>query len=114
MLAFTKLLHDSGVQIVAGTDGLAGFQLPHELELYVDAGIPAPAVLQLATLGAARVMKHDNELGSIDPGKLADLIIIDGDPTTDIHALRRVTSVIKDGLLFDPREIESAIGMAGR
>src|SRR5437867_610501 len=114
MLAFTKLLHDSGVQIVAGTDGLAGFQLPHELELYVDAGIPAPAVLQLATLGAARVMKHDNELGSIDVGKLADLIIIDGDPTTDIHALRRVTSVIKDGLLFDPREIESAIGMAGR
>ncbi|HEY8134178.1 MAG TPA: amidohydrolase family protein [Thermoanaerobaculia bacterium] len=114
MLAFTKLLHDSGVPIVAGTDGLAGFQLPRELELYVDAGIPAPAVLQLATLGAAQVMKHDNELGSIDAGKLADLIIIDGDPTTDIHALRRVTSVIKGGVLFDPREIESAIGMAGR
>ena len=84
MLAFTKLLYDSGIQIVAGTDGLAGFQLPRELDLYVDAGIPAPAVLQLATLGAARVMKHDNELGSIEAGKLADLIIIDGNPATDI------------------------------
>ncbi|HEX9493556.1 MAG TPA: amidohydrolase family protein, partial [Thermoanaerobaculia bacterium] len=114
MLQFTKLLYDSGVRIVGGTDGMGGYQLPHELELYVDAGIPAPAVLQIATIGAARVMKHDGEIGSIEPGKLADVILIDGNPAADIHALRKVALVIRGGTVFDPREIESALGMAGR
>jgi hypothetical protein len=114
MLEFTKLLYDSGVRIVAGTDGMAGYQLPRELELYVDAGIPAPAVLQIATIGAARVMKHDGESGSIEPGKLADLILIDGNPSANIHALRNVSMVIRGGGMFDPREIERAIGMTAR
>jgi amidohydrolase family protein len=114
MQQFTKLLYDSGVQIVAGTDGLAGYQLPRELELYVDAGIPAPAVLQIATIGAARVMKHDSEIGSIEPGKLADVILIDGNPAADIHALRNVTMVIRGGVMFDPREIERVIGVTAR
>jgi amidohydrolase family protein len=112
MLEFTKLLRDSGVRIVAGTDGMAGFQLARELELYNDAGIPAPEVLQIATIGAAKVMKHDAELGSIEKGKLADLLIIDGDPSADIHAIRNVDTVIKGGTVFDPREIGSAIGMS--
>ena len=114
MLEFTKLLRDSGVRIVAGTDGLAGYQLARELELYVDAGIPAPEVLQIATIGAARVMKHDAELGSIEPGKFADLVIIDGNPAADIHAIRKVVTVIKGGTIFEPREIENAIGMVSR
>ena len=111
MLDFTKLLYDSGIRIVAGTDGMAGFELRRELELYVEAGIPAPAVLQLATLGAARVMKHDQEIGSIEAGKLADLIIVDGNPAVDIHTLRNVITVIKGGTVFDAREVQSAIGM---
>jgi hypothetical protein len=114
MLDFAKLLYDSDVTIVGGTDGMAGFDLARELELYVDAGIPAPRVLQLATLGAARVMKHDAQLGSIQPGKLADLVIIDGDPTVNIHDLRNVVTVIKDGNVFDSREVERAIGMVPR
>ena len=73
--------------------------------------IPAPVVLQTATIGAARVMKHDAELGSIEPGKLADLVIIDGDPTTDIRAIRHVETVIRGGTIFEAREIEKAIGM---
>jgi hypothetical protein len=56
---------------------------------------PAPKVLQIATLGAACVMKHDGQLGSIAPGKLADLVIIDGNPTVNIHDLRNVITVIK-------------------
>ena len=114
MLDFARLLNDSGVTIVAGTDGMAGFDLARELELYVDAGIPAPRVLQIATLGAARVMKHDAQLGSIQPGKLADLVIIDGDPTVNIHDLRNVVTVIKDGNVFDSREVQRAIGMVPR
>jgi hypothetical protein len=114
MLQFTKLLYDSGVQIVAGTDGMAGYQLPRELELYVEAGIPAPKVLQIATIGAARVMKHDSEIGSIEPGKLADVILIDGNPAANIHDLRKVTMVIRGGVMFDPKEIERVIGVTPR
>ena len=114
MLDFAKLLYDSGVTIVGGTDGMPGFDLARELELYVDAGIPAPKVLQIATLGAARVMKHDGQVGSIEPGKLADLVIIDGDPTVNIHDLRNVVTVIKDGNVFDSREVQRAIGMVPR
>jgi amidohydrolase family protein len=112
MLQFTKLLYDSGVRIVGGTDGMAGYQLARELELYVDAGIPAPAALQIATIRAARVMQHDTEIGSIEPGKLADVILIDGNPAADIHALRKVTMVIRGGVMFDPREIERVIGVS--
>ncbi|HET9766971.1 MAG TPA: amidohydrolase family protein, partial [Thermoanaerobaculia bacterium] len=81
------VLHRAGVRIVAGTDAFAGFALHRELELYVDAGIPAADVLRIATLGAAEVMGKDGELGSLQPGKLADLALVPGDPTRDIGAL---------------------------
>jgi imidazolonepropionase-like amidohydrolase len=82
---------------------MAGFTLDRELELYVEAGIPPAEVLRIATLGAARVMKDDDQLGSIAPGKLADLVIVDGDPSANISDLRRVVTVIKDGKLYDPK-----------
>src|SRR5215470_4268383 len=92
----TKIMYDAGIPIVAGTDGFAGFALHRELELYVQAGIPAPKVLQIATLGGARVMKRDSELGSIATGKLADVILVDGDPSERISDVRRVQTVVKD------------------
>jgi hypothetical protein len=114
MMQFVKLLRDSGVRLVIGTDGPAGYQLARELELFVDAGIPAPEVLQMATIGAARVMNHDRETGSVEPGKVADVIIVDGDPTTNIHSIRNVATVIKGGAIFDAREIEMAVGISDR
>ena len=111
MLKMTKAFYDAGIPIVAGTDGLAGFTLQRELELYVKAGIPAPKVLQLATLGAARVMKHDQELGSIAPGKLADLVLVDGDPTTNISDIRKVEMVVKDGVVYKTEDLYKAIGV---
>jgi imidazolonepropionase-like amidohydrolase len=111
MLEMTKALYDAGVPLVAGTDGFAGFALQRELELDVAAGIPAPAVLQLATLGAARVMKRDSELGSIAPGKLADLILIDGDPATRIGDIRRVETVIKGGVMYPTSKLCEAVGI---
>jgi len=114
VLRLVRALYDAGVPIVAGTDAMAGFALHRELELYVQAGIPAPEVLRIATLGAATVMHRDDRLGSIAPGKLADLVIVDGDPTTNISDVRRVRTVVKDGKVMDAGAVAAAIGVASR
>ena len=111
LIKLVGLLHKAGVTIVAGTDALAGFVLHRELELYAEAGIAAPDILRLATLGSAKVMKKDKELGSIAPGKLADLVLVDGDPAARISDIRRVVLTVKDGVMFDPAEIDRALGV---
>jgi hypothetical protein len=110
MLKMTKAFYDAGIPIVAGTDSLAGFTLPRELELYEAAGIPSPKVLQLATLGAARVMKQDQERGSIEVGKLADVILVDGNPATHVGDVRKVKTVIKDGIVYQTADLDRAVG----
>lgn len=109
-----KRLHDSGIRIVPGTDGMAGFELAHELETYVDAGLAPSEVLYLATLGSARVMKRDSDLGSIAPGKLADLVLIDGDPTRNISDVRKVDWVMKGGVIYDPDALARSVGVKPR
>lgn len=111
MQNLVKTLHDAGVTIVAGTDGAAGFNLHRELELYVDSGLAAPEVLRIATLGAARVMKRDQDLGSIAPGKLADMVLVDGDPVARISDVRRVVLTVKDGTTYDPNAIWATLGV---
>jgi imidazolonepropionase-like amidohydrolase len=111
MLKMAKTFYDAGIPLVAGSDGLAGFTLHRELELYTQAGIPAPKVLQLATLGAARLMKRDQELGSIAPDKLADVVLVDGDPTANISDIRKVELVVKDGVLYKTADLYRAIGV---
>jgi imidazolonepropionase-like amidohydrolase len=105
------MVHEAGVQVVAGTDAFPGVSYHRELELYVDAGIPAPEVLRIATLGAARVAKRDRELGTVAPGKLADVILVDGDPTQRIGDIRNVTLVVKDGVIYEPRRLYGSIGV---
>jgi imidazolonepropionase-like amidohydrolase len=111
MLAVTKALYDAGIPIVAGTDYYAGIALHRELELYEKAGIPAAKVLQLATLGAARVVKRDAEIGSIAAGKLADVILVDGNPAQHVSDVRRVKTVVKDGIVFQVADLDHAIGV---
>ena len=111
MEKMVKALHDAGVTIVAGTDAMAGLALDRELELYVESGIPAPEVLRIATLGAAQVMKRDRELGSVAPGKLADLILVDGDPAARIADIRRVVLTVKDGVVYDPAALWQEVGV---
>jgi imidazolonepropionase-like amidohydrolase len=106
-----KKLYDNGVTVVAGTDQGSGYALHRELEIYNEAGIPAAEVLRMATLTAAQVMKRENELGSIAPGKLADMILVDGDPTTNISDIRKVDAVIKAGDLIYPKELYPMIGV---
>ncbi len=81
MLSLIKALYDAGVTIIPGTDSLAGYMLHHELELYVRAGIAPAEVLRMATLTPALVMGVDKDRGVIAAGKLADLILVDGDPS---------------------------------
>jgi imidazolonepropionase-like amidohydrolase len=114
MQRLLKALYDAGVTIIPGTDSESGYMLIHELELYTRAGIPAPEVLRMATLTSAHVIGVDYERGVIAPGKLADMILVDGDPARDIADLRKVTTVIKGGTLYDPLRIEQALGIAPR
>lgn len=111
MVQLVHEMYAAGVPIEAGTDSLAGFALQRELELDVQAGIPAPEVLKLATLGAARIMKRDGDLGSIREGKLADLAVIEGDPTADISVVRHAALVMKDGVIYRPDELYRELGV---
>lgn len=114
MLRLLKALYDAGVTIIPGTDALAGYTLHHELELYVRAGIPATEVLRMSTLTPALVMGVNKDRGVIAPGKLADMILVDGDPTKNIRDINKIATVIKDGKVYDPAAIEKALGIAPR
>jgi imidazolonepropionase-like amidohydrolase len=111
MVKLVGLLYKAGIPIEAGTDSLAGFTLHRELELDVQAGIPPAEVLKLATLGAARIMKKDADLGSISAGKLADVVLINGNPETNISDVRRTALVMKDGVLYHPAELYAELGI---
>lgn len=104
-------LHINGVTILPGTDAMPGFALHKELENYVRAGIPANEVLQLATITSAKNTSMDDTLGSIEKGKLADLILVDGNPSEDISDIRRVVLTIKDGKVFNPKSLYEALGI---
>jgi len=114
MLRLLKALYDAGVTIIPGTDSLAGYGLHHELELYVRAGIPPAEVLRLATLTSAQVIGVNGERGVIAPGKLADLILVDGDPSAQIADIDKLVLVMKGGRIYDPARIEQALGIAPR
>jgi imidazolonepropionase-like amidohydrolase len=111
LLALVKAAHDAGVVLLPGTDALAGFGLQRELELYQRAGIPAADVLRLATWGSARNMGRTHDLGAVLPGRYADLVLVDGDPSRAIADLRRVRTVIKDGLIHDSDAVYAALGI---
>jgi hypothetical protein len=114
MLRLLKAIHDAGVTIIPGTDALAGYTLHLELELYVQAGIAPVEVLRMATWTPALVMGVDKDRGVIAPGKLADMILVDGDPTKNIRDINNITTVIKGGKVYDPADIEKALGITPR
>jgi imidazolonepropionase-like amidohydrolase len=67
--------------------------------------MPAKAVFASATIVAARAMALDREVGSVAPGKRADLVVFDADPTADIHNARRIRSVMRNGVLYPRQEL---------
>jgi hypothetical protein len=111
MLGLIARMHRAGVPLLAGTDDFAGFALHRELELYVKAGIPASEVLRIATVNGARYTGTLADRGTIERGKLADLVLVDGDPTSHIEDIRRTSLVFKGGVAFAPAEIHEALGI---
>jgi hypothetical protein len=106
-----KRLYDAGVTLVPGTDNFAGTTYNAELEVYEQAGLPAPFVLQMATITSARVMKDDANYGSITAGKVADIIVVNGKPAEHVSELRKVQQVIRGGRLFDAHDLKVATGL---
>lgn len=111
LVEFVGRMYKAGVPIVAGTDELPGFTLQRELELYVKAGLTPAQALQVATWNGARYTGTLQDRGSIAVGKRADLILVDGDPTTDISDIRKVALVIKQDKAYYPSEIDEALGI---
>lgn len=108
--AFVRHLYKAGVRMTVGTDALnpwvaPGISFHRELELLVHAGIPASAVLRMATMNGAESMGLSDKLGSVEPGKLADLVLLDADPLANISNTQRVALVIQSGRVHMPAEL---------
>jgi imidazolonepropionase-like amidohydrolase len=103
-------LHKAGVPIVAGTDqAIPGYSLHREIELYVEAGFTPMEALQSATIVPARVLKVDATVGSIAPGKRADLLLLDADPLANIANTRKVWKTIAAGAVYDPAPLWKSV-----
>jgi imidazolonepropionase-like amidohydrolase len=105
-----ELFH-AGVPIVPGSDtNLIGYGLDRELELYVEAGMTPLEAIRSATLVSAQAMHREADSGSIEPGKRADLVLIDGNPLDNISDLRRVAKVVTAGRLYDSHALGRVVG----
>lgn len=105
-----RVLHAAGVPIVAGTDvAVPGYSLHRELELYVKAGFTPMEAIQAATIIPARVMGIADKTGSLERGKRADILLVNGDPLSSIADLRKVDTVIVDGRVYHPASLLSSV-----
>ena len=111
--ALVGAMHKAGVPIVAGTDG-SGMELVRELELYVGAGFTPSEALASATIATAHLVGADGHTGSIAVGKAADLVLVEGDPSTNIGDLRHTRWVMMDGKLMNADALRAASGFEGR
>jgi imidazolonepropionase-like amidohydrolase len=111
MEATVRLLHQAGVPIVAGTDQtVPGFSLDREIELHVQAGFTPMEAIQSATVVAAQAMGMEKESGTIEAGKRADVILVDGNPLKNISDIRKVSAVFAAGKMYQPAALWSAVG----
>jgi imidazolonepropionase-like amidohydrolase len=96
-----KRLHEAGGVVVAGTDQSLGAALHRELELLVEGGIPPLDVIGIATRSGALFLGKERELGTLEEGKLADIVLLDANPAEDIENLKKIRAVIKAGVVID-------------
>jgi cytosine/adenosine deaminase-related metal-dependent hydrolase len=102
----TRDLRDAGVKLLAGTDMpqafvYPGFSLHQELELLVNSGLTPLEALRTATYNPAEYLNALDSLGTVEKGKLADLVLLEANPLTDIRNTRRISTVIANGRVFD-------------
>lgn len=113
--ADVRRMHELGVEILAGTDAgsvlvYPGFALHEELRLLVeDAKLPPRAALWSATVGPARFARLDDRMGTLTAGKIADIVLLDADPLTDIRNTRRIFAVVKDGRVFSRSALDALL-----
>jgi len=105
-----RQVHHAGILVVAGTDTgvpgvLLGVSSQTELVMLVEAGLKAEEALRTATINAAKMLKREKEQGTVERGKLADLVILDANPLADIKHIRRIHRVLKAGIVYDPAEL---------
>ena len=110
-MTLIRRLYAAGVQLVAGTDNSAGTTYRRELEMYEKAGIPAPKVLQIATIDAARFMMDAADYGSLGVGKVADILVVNGKPAERISDLQNIETVIRGGRLYKVNDLLTVSGM---
>jgi len=105
---FVGMCNRAGVKIIAGTDGpgigslLPGFGLHRELELLVASGLSPLQALRAATLTAAEALGKEDRLGTIEPGKFADMVVLNADPLQEIQNLRKIYLVVQGGKTYAP------------
>ena len=101
-----RKVYDAGILVVAGTDrGPYGVSSQMELVLLVEDGLTPAEALQASTINAAKMLGREREQGTIEAGKLADLVILDANPLADIRNIRRINRVVKSGVVYDPAEL---------
>jgi imidazolonepropionase-like amidohydrolase len=103
---FIRRFVEAGGMLKEGSDsprGMAGLLMHEALVMDVEAGVPPMTAIQAATLNVAKTFRKDKDYGSVEPGKVADLSIIDGDPLQDIWMTQNVKLVVMDGKLIDPQ-----------
>ena len=104
-------LNKNGITLVAGTDmGFPGYSVYREMELYVASGLSPMEAIQTATIVPSRVMNKGSVSGSVETGKNADLILVDGDPLQNIRNIRKLSLVIKDGKIYEPATLHKMAG----
>ena len=115
-----RLLQDAGVTLLAATDvgiplQVPGISLHFELERLVDAGLTPLEALRTATINPARVLGMTDSLGTIEPGKFADLVLLDANPLVDISNTQRIRAVVADGRLYRRADLDRLLNdAAGR
>lgn len=110
-LSIIGALHQAGVTIVAGTDqAVPGHSLYREIELYVQAGFTPIEAIQAATIVPARVMGLDKQVGTVEAGKKADVIILGANPLEKLSNIRTVEKVVTGGTMYDTAPLWESVG----
>lgn len=107
MKRMIKELYDNHITIVSGTDG--GI-VQHELEEYSDLGIPNAEILRMSTIIPAKLCGKEKQLGSIETGKIANMILVEGNPLQNMQDIRKIFLTIKEGKVYSPKDIYAAFG----
>ena len=106
VLQLTKMLYENGVTLLSGSDIpnfelVPGVSLHHELEILVEAGIPSLEVIKIATRNGAQALGIEEDVGTIEPGKQADMIVLSDNPVEEINNTKKIEAVINNGQLIE-------------